>query len=469
MAEANWVVTEVRAGDSATDASQTATRVAEILRARGVAVIDAKSAASEIEHKHSRTPVRLRPEELERLDQALRTLANHLASENLAEARVALEQVERLTPDARDYLNRQVNRARRRFHTCLLAAHLFAKEGYDEDAFQQVRKCARDFPGFEPDEGEYMPDSIKSFFKLAREELESIRPATLDVRVTEGSAQQCRARVNGIDKGTLPAKITDVRADAVRVQLDCEGRSGRIYNVPVKPGNNELVIDPWLDRALDTSGTLMLHYPSAEAAGALREKHGFEIARAIGAGQILEVFGGRLTRLDVASRTRVDEADLASGSIEDAVDSVLRARGEEQPVAVSEDPAFTDPVSSRSSVLAPLAWVSVGAAVAAGATFVVGWRVREPAAKRFSDPSCVDPDDPRRLTRGEKCADDYDTAKTGEAIMITAGIAAGVFGGLATLFFLLDGDDGAEQASTARTNPCHAGPGDLGVACTVAF
>jgi hypothetical protein len=69
----------------------------------------------------------------------------------------------------------------------------------------------------------------------------------------------------------------------------------------------------------------MLHYPNAEAAGALREKHGLEIARAIGAGQMLEVFGGRLTRLDVASRTRVDEADLATGSIEDAVDSVLRA------------------------------------------------------------------------------------------------------------------------------------------------
>ena len=220
LAQDTWLVTEVRAGDMGNDASQSALRVAEILRSRGMPVIDSRSAASEIEQKHSRTPVRLQPEELDRLDGALRTLADHLASENLPEARAALEDVERLTPDARDYLNRQVNRARRRFHTCLLAAHLFAKEGYDDDAFQQVRKCARDFPGFEPEEGAYMPESIKTFFSRARDEMQTIRPATINVKVASGASDRCRVRVNGIDKGTLPAKIVDIRTDAVRVQLE---------------------------------------------------------------------------------------------------------------------------------------------------------------------------------------------------------------------------------------------------------
>lgn len=468
LAQTEWLVTEVRAGDTSSDASQTTLRIAEILRSRGVPVIDGKSAASEIEHKHSRTPVRLQPDELERLDQALRTLAAHLASENLTEARAALEEVERLTPDARDYLNRQVNRARRRFHTCLLAAHLFAKEGYDDDAFQQVRKCARDFPGFEPEEGEYMPDSIKEFFGRAREELQSIRPATLKVRLEDGSKESCQARINGIDQGPLPAQIVEIRADAVRVQLECSGRSGRIHNVPVRPGDNELVIDPRLDHALDTTSTLLLHYPSAAVAAELREKHGLHVARVIGAGQLLEVFGGRLTRLDVATQTKIEEADLAAASLEDAVDAVLRARSEQAPAA-APPLALRPSEPSSSSVLEPLAWISLGAAVVAGGVSVVAWQVREDAARDTRRASCLDELDPDRPTRRQTCPEPYDRMETAEDVILASVIPAGVFAGLAALFFILDSQAGAEGRATAQRAPCLSGPGDVGIACRLSF
>lgn len=468
LAQGHWLVTEVRAGDASSDASKTAARVAEILRARGVTVIDGLSAASEIEHKHSRSPIRLQPDELERLDLALRTLADHLASENLAEARAALEEVERLTPDARDYLNRQVNRARRRFHTCLLAAHLFAKEGYDDDAFEQVRKCARDFPGFEPEELEYMPDSIKAFFGRARAELASILPATLNIDIEPTSEEQCRARVNGIDKGALPARVADVRTDAVRVQLECDGRSGRIYTVAMQPGDNGLVIDPQLDRAIDTVSTLLLHYPSTAVAGELREKHGIELARAIGAGQMLEVFGGQITRLDVASRSKVAEADLSRSSLEEAVDTVLRASTEDATPIAATHPAPVE-ATKRSSVLEPLTWVSLGAASVAVGAFGVSWVVRELSASAFSEPRCLSSDDPDRPTRREQCPDEYETVQTAESIMIGSGIAAGVFGGLAALFYALDSNDRSEHAPTARVSRCTSGPGELGAACTISF
>jgi hypothetical protein len=471
MAQDNWLVTEVRAGDASGNSSQTATRVAEILRSRGVPVIDNRSAASEIEHKHSRTPVRLQPEELERLDGALRTLADHLASENLPEARAALEKVERLTPDARDYLNRQVNRARRRFHTCLLAAHLFAKEGYDDDAFNQVRKCARDFPGFEPEEGEYMPDSIKSFFSRAREELQSIRPATIHVDVAPGSASSCRVRINGIDKGAVPARIADVRTEAVRAQLECDGRSGRIYNVPVRPGDNRLTLDPRLDRALDTSSALVLHYPDTREARQLRVEHGLAIARAVGASHMLEVFGGRLTRLDVASKSQVGEVDLTEVSLDSAVDTLIDARGGGSANVNTDIEPYreADAGSGRPSVLAPLAWISAGAAVLAGATTFVGWRVREAAAEDFNQETCLDAEDPNRPTRATKCADSLSTVQTGEAVMVAAGISAGVFAGLATLFFVLDSSSGESAERAALRSPCGSGPGEIGVACRVQF
>lgn len=471
-AQQSWVVTEVRAGDASTDSSQSALRVTEILRSRGIPVIDGRAAASELEHKHSRTPVRLQPEELARLDAALRTLADHLASENLPEARTALEAVERLTPDARDYLNRQVNRARRRFHTCLLAAHLFAKEGYDDDAFQQVRKCARDFPGFEPEEGAYMPESIKSFFSRAREEMQTIRPASLDVGVDveAGMADRCRVRVNGIDKGTAPAKIVEVRAEAVRVQLECDGRTGRIYSVPIHPGDNSITLDPRLDQALDTRSTLVLHYPDAQEARELRVEHGLEIARAIGASHMLQVFGGKLTRLDVATHTEVAEADLSEVSLEDGVHEVLDAKPSRGALLAGSDPPRRDDSSRGSSVFAPLAWVSLSGAVIAGATTFVGWRVREGAAEDFNDEQCLDGEDPTRPTRASKCADALGTVHTGEAVMLAAGISAGVFAGLATLFFVLDANSGDSiESASATASLCTSGPGEVGIACRVQF
>jgi len=466
-AQTDWLVTEVRADDSSNDSGKTTLRVAEILRARGEHVVDPKAAASELEHKHSRMPVRLQPEELEQLDKALRTLADHLASESLNEARAALEEVERLTPDARDYLNREVNRARRRFHTCLLAAHLFAKEGYDDDAFEQVRKCARDFPGFEPEEGAYMPDSIKSFFRRAREELESIRPATLIVRAETGSTERCRARVNGIDQGEVPARVTDVRADSVRVQLECDGRSGRIYNLPVQPGTIELVIDPRLDRALDTNATLRLHYPNATIAGELRERHSLQIARVIGVGHVLEVFDGRLTRRDLATGATT-EADLSKTSLEAAVDSV-RAAPAQEPAVAPMAAVTADPVepSDRSSLYPPLAWISVGAVAVAGTVMFGGWRLYRDAAPRYESEACLKMGDPR--TRGEQCPNLYDRASTGRTVMYIGGISAGVFAGLATLFFVLDAEGGAESAASAQRLPCTAGVGDAGVSCRVSF
>lgn len=469
-AQASWLVTEVRAGESSATKTATAERVVELLRARGAHVVDGRTAASEIELKHSRSPVRLQPEELEKLDGALRTLADHLASENLPEARTALEAVERLTPDARDYLNRQLNRARRRFHTCLLAAHLFAKEGYDDDAFQQVRKCARDFPGFEPEEGAYMPESIKSFFSRARKELQSIRPSTLHIDLESGSGRErCRARVNGIDKGPLPATIADIRADQVRVQIDCDGRSGRIYNFNVEPGDNSVRLDPRLDRALDTSSALLLSYPDGVSARDLRVKHGLRLARSVGAGHVLQVLDGRLHRLDVESQGEVGQAAYSEEDLDDAVSELFDATPapaltQAGPVGASSG----DPSRTSTAPFAPLAWVSLGLSGAAGAATIIAWQIRESAADDFNAENCVVEDDPTRPTRAETCSDSLGTVKSAETAMIVGGITTGTFVALTTVFFVLDATIGRniEHASVA---PCMPGPGDIGLACRVMF
>lgn len=469
-AEQIWLVTEVRTGGDQSAPAGTTERVEQLLREREQNVLDNSAAAAEIERNHSRPPVRMQPEQLEQLDAALRTLADHLASENLAEARTALEGVERLTPDARDYLNRQLTRARRRFHTCLLAAHLFAKEGYDDDAFQQVRRCASDFPGLEPEEGPYLPESIRAFFARARQELQSIRPALLHIDVVGGGGSRCRARVNGIDKGALPATIADIRADEVRVQVDCDKRVGRIYAHRVEPGDNVLRIDPRLDRALETQSALLLHYADGVSARDQRVEHSARLGLAVNATQVIQVMADRVYRIDVESKEEIASAPIDSSasasSLSSAIAELLEAEapsGEPAP-----DAAVAKDSSTRSNAaFAPLAWVSVGLAGVAAVTTVIAWQVRESAADDFNREDCVDSDDPERPTRAETCGNALDTVDSAETAMVVSGITAGAFLGMATVFFVLDATTGGSAEPSAST--CGNGPGELGVQCRWAF
>jgi len=327
-----------------------------------------------------------------------------------------------------------------------------------------VRKCARDFPGFEPEEGPYLPDSIRAFFVRAREELQSIRPATLHIDIESGEGERCRARVNGIDKGPLPATVADVRADEVRVQVDCDKRVGRIYSEGIEAGDNVLRVDPRLDRAIDTTHALALRYPDALTARDSRVLHGVRLARVVGAEHVLELVNGTLHRIEVGAQAEVGEVALDGVSIDDAVDQLLdiapvQAAGNDG----GDGGQRTD--LSRPAPYGTLGWVSIGAAVVSGAVTVVAWRVREGAAADFNDESCLSMAEAGD-TREEVCRNSLDTVHSAETAMLVSGIAAGVFVGVAAVLFVLDANQPG-IASAARH--CGAGPGDVGVACGFTF
>ena len=77
-------------------------------------------------------------------------------------------------PEALDFLNRQSERARRRFHICLLLGHLISKVDQQDEALAQVRTCASDFPGFEPELSRYQPSSMRSFFERAHGKVKAV-------------------------------------------------------------------------------------------------------------------------------------------------------------------------------------------------------------------------------------------------------------------------------------------------------
>lgn len=499
-----WVATEVELGDEGKQPAL-AGRVADGLRAKGRDVMSSAAAASEFSRHHSRAAVRPSNEELKQMDDALRELADHLASEDLDKAREVITALNAARPEALDVLNRPADRARRRFQICLLTGHLLAKQGHKSEAFDQVEICAREFPGFEPQRSRYLPSSMREFLAAAQRKLKAIKPSSLTIDVTS-PAEGCKALVNGIEAGPIPATVADMRADKVRVQLECGSNLGRIYPVTLKPGKNELRIDPALDDAVVTDNGLKLRYADRTHARELVTAHAAEIGRAVQANVVVAVIGNELRRIDVATKKLSAVALVRSGSFDRAVADLLirsedaafeppdpgaepagrdadpgaRARqdlgppgqdaagdGPPRDEAPAPSKAPTAKPSQDSSLYATLGWAGVGGTALGAATSIVAWRLRDGAVNRYNE---CDPDKaPADMSGGAPCDAEYNSYVSSHNLLIGSLVATGVFASVATMFFVLDATRSDHAESPRAKNGCGAGPGDIGVACTLQF
>lgn len=458
-----WLVMQVDVGNGAAPArSAQADKLVQQLRARGLDVIDGASAAGEFERRHSRVVPALAPEKIAKLDATLRELADHLASENVEQAQRALRVIEQLSPDERDQLNYDTSRARRRFHTCLLAAHLFSKEGDGQQSSEQIRRCASEFPGLAPEQSQYLPESMRTFFAQAERELRTIRAASLHVDVEHARDPSCHARVNGIDRGPVAVTVDEIRAERVRVQVDCAATAGRVYDVALEPGDNTIRIDPLLDRAIRTTRGLGLSYRDETTAANNHLLHSLRVARAVGADSLIQIWNDELHRIDVPTRSEL-VAQSDGVPIERQLDELLAGAGSPvQPLAADRA------ASASTSPLHTLGWVSVGAAMLAGTGTFIAWRVREGAVERFNDPEkpmeCTNRFD---LDATEECAGHLSTADAAETAMWALGFAGVGLAGLAATLFTIDARRDHDRAGSSHA--CGNGPGDLGVACTFHF
>jgi hypothetical protein len=87
-------------------------------------------------------------------------------------------------------------------------------------------------------------------------------------------------RLNGMDVGKSPLLLNEVRSGNARVQLECDaGAIGRIHNLELRPGDNELSIDPLFDAAVHSQAGLWLGYPNERE----REARAASDAQTIGA------------------------------------------------------------------------------------------------------------------------------------------------------------------------------------------
>jgi hypothetical protein len=373
-----WLVTAI---DTKTKPTTDATNAAIAeLRQMVPEVIDPHRAAALFEQMHSREALVLEATEVEKLQKALTSVIQHLAFENLAEALEALKELERLTPDVADYLNRKKARAERIFQACLLTAHLLRKEGDRDRAYKKVAECVRAFPGFKPDENRY-PDDIVALYQRAVAEISADEPSTVHIQTP--TDQKCRARINGIDWGSIPTSVPDVRCEQVRVQVDCGKKQGRIYRKELKPGDNEVVIDARFDQVVQTGSGLWLKYATAADSDAHRLQDNVTVARVIGARHVLQIDMStmRLYRIDIETEQYVAFERLNLSTLRDAIARLIDAKvpspGQMLDVkkladADIDQKSRTEPEFEESDSEQRKIWGYAGAALSVGA-LATGW------------------------------------------------------------------------------------------------
>jgi hypothetical protein len=460
-ADDGWLVTEVEVGGAG--AAVAAARVAGSLQRQGQRVLAGSDAASQFERVDSRKAVQLTPAQVKQLDDEFRKLADHLASDDLAAAQPMFRRLAELSPDSRDVLNRDPGRARRGFQICLLSGHMLSRLGRDSEGLQQVTTCAADYPGFQPQVGSYLPDSIRKFFDRAFARLDSVPVATLTVSVPAEHAGRCRARVNGIAAGASPATVSGIRATEVRVQLDCGERPGRIHPLELQPGDNAIEIDPALDEAVTTGEQLGLRYADVNQARERAIGHAVRLARVLGQGRAVLLLGDELWRLDTASERAIARVSVNDGPLDALVARLVRGA---VPAPDPVERAAMKPAPGSDESGFPYQWLafgSAGAAVLSGGVALLGWAKRESVMKEHNaDAECVYTKSPP-----DRCDALLHKAAGHRKLIVAGTIAAGGFAALSVVFFVLDGTN--SDTTVAGLGRCGPGPGDFGLACRLNF
>ena len=258
-------------------------------------VLNNSDAAVRFETIHSAEPVELNNDELTRLLQNVSLAARHLALGELPLAQQAMEGVYALSGPARDYLNREAERARKIFDTCLMTSYLWERDHNRAQSLRQMLECSRSFPGFRP-EGRAYPPELREVFELARQQLNQSPATTLLVN----STRSCGVRLNGIQVGKSPMSFSDVRTGITRVQLECQPNvAGRIHTVELHPGKNRLDIDAGFDAAVHSRGALWLSYPDEAQRQKRMLADATTIARALGTTRLVTLLVDGETDPDV--------------------------------------------------------------------------------------------------------------------------------------------------------------------------
>jgi hypothetical protein len=269
-ADANWI-------DPAVARSRAA------LVEQGADVWSVEQAAAEFEAEVSAPAAALSKSELQRWMSLSGAAVDDLAEGDYEKALGKLNAAQAISRDAIEELNREPQRARRVFDTCLYIVRAVLATESESRARAVARECRQLVPRAEPSPYMHPPPVTDLLGQI--DELRAKQTGELRV---DSAPSGCAARLNGVLLGETPVSIDDVFPGKYRVQVECDpGQRGRVHYVTVGAGRTEHYVDSRFDGVVGSRPSLSLRYANAVDERAHRVADARQIAEEVSAGSIV--------------------------------------------------------------------------------------------------------------------------------------------------------------------------------------
>lgn len=277
--DSRWLVIPSGHGSRHEWTKEAADRMREALVDEKVRVWSGDLAGQDFEQSVSRPPTVLPPSELERWSTLSDAGVNQLAEANYDDARQSLEAALEISQFAIEELNRDPERARVVFDTCLYMVRAVLETESERKARSVARDCRQLVPRAEP--SPYMhPPAVADLLR----EIDALQARQSgELRITSEPIG-CPARLNGVLLGETPVVIGNLFAGQYRLQVECApAERGRVHQVTVGAGRTSRLVDARFDTVVESRPTLRLHYENESEERAHRESDARRVAEEVSA------------------------------------------------------------------------------------------------------------------------------------------------------------------------------------------
>lgn len=308
-----WLIVPTGSGADVAQLDSAANRLQRALVDSGAQVWRPAEAAKRFEAEASSPPTVLSDADLERWMSLSGRAVDDLAEGDNKKAVKKLKAAQALSREAIEEFNRDPERARRVFDTCLYSVRAALATESESRARSVARDCRRLVPRAEPSPYMHPPAVTKLL-----EEIDALQARQSGELRVDSTPPGCAARLNGVLLGETPVSIGDVFPGQYRAQVECDpGERGRVHVVTVGAGSAERQVDSRFDAAIVSRPSLQLRYDKPADASKYLVADARQIANEVDAGQIvlLAVDGGVMTLRRIDARVSEPTTVLAAARV----------------------------------------------------------------------------------------------------------------------------------------------------------
>lgn len=313
-----WVVVPASTASETSDVESLAARARDALVDAGANVRPLASAAERFESEASAPATALSDEDLQQWLALSNGAVDDLAEGELEKALGKLEGAQTRSRAAIEELNRDPQRARKVFDTCLYTVRAVLATESESRARSVARECRQLVPRAEPSPYMHPPAVTELLSQI--DALQSRQTGALRV---ESTPSQCPARLNGVLLGETPVSIDDLFPGTYRVQVECDPTErGRVHFVTIGAGRIERRVDARFDEAIESRPVLHLRYDDRPDSTARRWADADRVGREVGSRTVVVASETGADALLLERMERVEEGSrvVATAAIPSGAD-----------------------------------------------------------------------------------------------------------------------------------------------------